>query len=106
MYAIIEVGGKQYWVEPNETVRVDRLDSEAGKELAFKALWVGEDAKDAKDGKEAASGPKGAVVAEVVGEMRAPKIIVFRKKPKKAYKKLHGHRQYLTEIKIKSISLN
>ncbi len=103
MYAIIEVAGKQYWVVPNETVRVDRLESEAGKELTFKALWVGE---DAKDGKEAASGSKGAVVAEVVGEMRAPKIIVFRKKPKKAYRKLHGHRQYLTEIKIKSISLN
>ncbi len=93
-YAIIETGGKQYWVAPNETVKVDRLTVPKGKEITFEALWAGEGAD------------KTQVVAEVVRELRAPKIIVFKKRSKKAYRKTRGHRQYLTELRIKSISKN
>lgn len=103
MYAIIETGGKQYWVKPDTTVKVDKLTEEKGKEITFKALWS---CSDVKEGDKATSGPTGKVVAEVVRQFRAPKIIVFKKRRKKAYKKIQGHRQYLTELRIKSISLN
>lgn len=100
MYAIIETGGRQYWVAQGEVVRVEKLDTEAGKEITFNALWA---ADEAKPGEKAG---KATVVAEVVGGMRAPKILVFKKRSKKAYKKMKGHRQNLTQLRIKSISLN
>ncbi|OGR84896.1 MAG: 50S ribosomal protein L21 [Elusimicrobia bacterium RIFCSPHIGHO2_02_FULL_57_9] len=103
MYAIIETGGKQFWVTPGETIRVEKLDAEKGKELTFEALWA---VGDTKEGQEPASARKAAVLAEVVGQKRGPKILVFKKRPKKAYKKMRGHRQNLTEILIKSISFN
>src|SRR3989338_593701 len=98
MYAIIETGGKQFWVTPGETIRVENLDAEKGKELTFEALWA---VGDTKEGQEPASARKAAVLAEVVGQKRGPKILVFKKRPKKAYKKMRGHRQNLTEILIK-----
>ena len=103
MYAIIETGGKQYWVIPGEKIRVEKLEVEGGKELTFKALWA---ADDAKAGQEPSSTQKATVTAEVVRGLRAPKILVFKKRTKKAYKKMKGHRQNLTEILIKSISFN
>ncbi len=103
MYAIIETGGKQFWVEPGEKLRIEKLEAEKGAELKFKALWaVGE----AKEGSEPAVSRQGEVTVEVLSQKRAPKIIVFQKKTKKAYKRIQGHRQYFTEILIKSISLN
>lgn len=103
MYAIIETGGKQFWVTPGETIRVEKLAAEKGKELTFSALWA---VNDAKDGEHPPKASKATVVAEVVGQKRGRKILVFRKKPKKAYKKMQGHRQNLTDILIKSISFN
>jgi large subunit ribosomal protein L21 len=103
MYAIIETGGKQFWVSPGETIRVEKLEAEKGKELSFDALWA---VGDAAAGQEPAPSRKAKVTAEVVKQMRGPKIIVFTKKTKKAYKRMQGHRQWLTEIRIKSISLN
>jgi large subunit ribosomal protein L21 len=98
MYAIIETGGRQFWVSPGETIRVEKLEAEQGKELTFKALWaVGDNNQSSKSAD---------VVAEVVKQGRGPKIIVFKRRQKKAYKKQRGHRQSLTDLKIKSISLN
>jgi len=103
MYAIIETGGKQLWVVPGETVRVEKLEAEKGATLEFKALWA---VGDAKEGQEAASSRSAKVTATVVGQGRAAKVVVFKKRTKKAYKKTRGHRQWLTAIKIESISLN
>lgn len=103
MYAIIETGGRQFWVTPGETIRVEKLKAEAGAELTFKALWA---VGDAAEGKEPAVSREAKVVAEVKRQDRGPKIIVFKKRSKKAYKKTQGHRQFLTDITIKSISLN
>lgn len=103
MYAIIETGGKQVWVVPGETVTVEKLEAEAGAKLSFNALWaVGE----ADGGQEPAYSRTAKVTATVVKQDRGPKIIVFKKRTKKAYKKKIGHRQWLTLIKIESISLN
>ncbi len=101
MYAIIETGGKQYRVAPGETIRVEKLDLKSGSEVKWTALWA------VKDGEDNSAGiPKATVTAEIVQQKRAAKILVFRKKTKKAYKKMRGHRQNLTEIKIKEISFN
>lgn len=102
MYAIIESGSRQYWVTPGETIRVEKLEAEKGKEITFAALW----AADAKEGQEPQVSRKASVVAEVVAQSKGPKILVFKKRQKKAYKKMLGHRQHMTDIKIKSISLN
>ena len=98
MYAIIETGSKQYWVTPGETIRVEKLKAEKGQEVTFKALWAVSDAKEVS--REA------KVVAEVAGEAAGPKILVFKRRQKKAYKKMRGHRQHLTDLTIKSISFN
>ena len=103
MYAIIETGGRQFWVTPGETVRVEKLEKEPGSEITFDALWA---VGDAKDGGEAASSRSAKVLAEVKAQTKGPKIIVFKKRSKKAYKKTIGHRQKLTELLIKSISIN
>ena len=101
MYAIIETGGRQFWVAPGETIRVETLEVEAGKELTFKALWaVGE----AKDGKEPEPSRSAEVTAEVLRQMRGPKILVYKRRAKKACRRMHGHRQNYTELRIKSIS--
>lgn len=103
MYAIIETGGRQFWVEPGETIRVEKLEAELGKALTFKALWaVGE----TPAGKEPEVSRNAQVTAEVVKQYRGAKILVFKRRTKKAYKKLQGHRQYYTDIKIKAISIN
>ncbi len=103
MYAIIETGGRQLWVVPGETVKVDALEAEQGAKLTFDALWA---VGDAKEGQDPATSRAAKVTATVVKQGRGPKIIVFKKKTKKAYKKKKGHRQWLTEIKIENISLN
>ena len=103
MYAIIETGGKQLWVVPGETVRVEKLEVKEGDKLEFKALWaVGE----AKEGQEPVYSRTAKVTGTVIRQDRGVKIIVFKKKTKKAYKKRIGHRQWLTDVKIDSISLN
>jgi large subunit ribosomal protein L21 len=103
MYAIIETGGRQYWVVPGETIKVDKLEAEAGAKLTFDALWA---VADAKEGQEPAYSRSAKVTATVLKQGRGPKIIVFKKRTKKAYKKTKGHRQWLTELKIENVSLN
>jgi large subunit ribosomal protein L21 len=99
MYAIVQTGGKQYRVQPGELLKVEKLDGEPGKEVALDVLWgAGEDGKQPVQ--------KGRVMAEIVRQLRAPKVLVFKKRPKKGYKKMQGHRQGLTEIRIKTISLS
>ncbi|MBI4422584.1 MAG: 50S ribosomal protein L21 [Elusimicrobia bacterium] len=103
MYAIIETGGKQFWVAPGDLLRVEKLALKEGSEVTLQALWAaGEPGADAKP-KEL---PTAKVTAEVVRHFRGAKVIVFKKRVKKAYQKTQGHRQDLTEIRIKEISLN
>lgn len=100
MYAIIETGGRQYWVIPGETLRVEKLEAKEGETVTLKALWA------AEEGKEGNSSQKATVTAEIVHQLRDPKIIIFKKRPKSKYSRKAGHRQSKTEIKIKQISLN
>ena len=95
MHAIIETGGKQYRVAPGDVLRVEKLAGEVGSEveLPVKASF--------KDGGELVAG--GRVTATITGGDRGDKIIVFKFKRKKQYKKTIGHRQSFTEVKIGDI---
>jgi len=101
MYAIIETGGKQYWVTPGEILQVEKLEEKKGAEVELKALWSA--SGEAQAGNSKLPGAK--VKATIVRHLRAPKVIVYKRRPKKAYESLNGHRQYLTEIQIKDIQL-
>jgi large subunit ribosomal protein L21 len=101
MYAVIETGGKQYKVQEGEEIRVEKLDVEEGNEYKFdKVMLISKDG-DLKIGKPYLEGA--AVNATVVKHDKEKKIIVFKYKPKKDYKKKQGHRQPYTQIKIEKI---
>ena len=101
MYAVIRTGGKQYLVSPGETLKVETLAHENGALECSDVLAV-----SAEEGKfeQELSGAK--VLASVVREGRGDKILVFKLKRKKQYKKMQGHRQAFTEVRIKSIEVD
>jgi large subunit ribosomal protein L21 len=98
MHAIIETGGKQYRVASGDVLRVEKLAGDVGSEieLPVKAAF--------KDDGELVIG-SGAVKATILGSGRGDKIIVFKFKRKKQYKKTIGHRQSYTQVKVGDISI-
>jgi large subunit ribosomal protein L21 len=102
MYAIIETGGKQYRVEQGSKLRVETLPYKKGEEFNLERVLLLQGDAGLKFGKPIVDGAK--VTAQVLAHDRAKKIIVFKKRSKKTYKKTQGHRQNYTEIVIKSIS--
>jgi len=99
-FAIIRTGGKQFQVEKGATVRVPALSGEGGASVELEVLATGEGA-ETKVGAPLLEGAK--VTATVVDHGRAPKIVVFKKKRRKHYKRTKGHRQGYTTLKIESI---
>lgn len=100
-YALIETGGKQYRVEEDMTLFVEKLDAQEGDTVTFDRVLLVSDDQGTKTGTPVVSGVK--VIGEVVKHGRAKKITVFKYKPKKNYKKKKGHRQPFTRVAIKSI---
>ncbi len=101
MYAVIETGGKQYKVSEGDILRFEKLEGEKGDTVSFdKVLLVSKD-EDVKVGTPFVEGAK--VVGEIVAQIRGPKIVVFKMKRRKGYSKKTGHRQDLTNLKIKEI---
>ena len=101
MYAVIVTGGKQYRVMQGETLRVEKLDAEAGKELTLDNVLMLGDA----DGVRLGDALKGATVsARVVGHGRADKVRIVKFRRRKHHRKQMGHRQHYTEIEITGIS--
>ena len=103
MYAVISAGGKQYRVAPGDRVRIDTIDAEVGAELEFTGLIAATDA----DGRMLTANDLGnaKVLATVSGQDRADKILVFKFKRKKQYRRLKGHRQNYTELTIGDVRL-
>lgn len=101
MYAVIQTGGKQFRVEEGTNILVEKLAAKAGEEVVLDMVLMVGDGEKATIGRPTVEGAK--VVATVVRQMRAPKVIIFKKRSKKGYKKTQGHRQYLTELQIKAI---
>jgi large subunit ribosomal protein L21 len=100
MYAVIETGGKQYRVQPGQTVDVETIPGEIGATVELgRVLAVSQD--DKLTAGAAAAGAK--VKATIASQGRAEKIIVFKFKRKKQYKRTIGHRQNFTRVKIEEI---
>ena len=103
MYAIVEIAGQQFKVEKDRFIFTHRLAGEEGAELVFdKVLLVD------NDGKVSVGAPTvaGATVkAKVLAHVRGEKVLVFKKKRRKSYQKMNGHRQDLTKIMIEAINV-
>src|SRR5687767_7847019 len=100
IYAIVRTGGKQYRVEADQTLDVERLKAEVGDKVEFDVLMLGGNG-DVRVGTPAVEGAR--VVAEVVEHGRGEKIIVFKYKNKTRYRRKQGHRQDYTRLAIKEI---
>ncbi len=101
MYAIVEIAGQQFKVEKDKKLFVHRLDAEQGDSLDFEKVLLVDN-----DGKVAVGTPvvKGAkVTAKVLEHVKGDKVIVFKKKRRKGYKKKNGHRQLFTQIQVETI---
>ena len=100
-YAVIETGSKQYRVKPNDTLRVERLDAEAGSKITIDTVLALSDGKKLKIGDPFVKNAK--VTSTVLEHVRGTKVISFKKKRRKGYSRKKGHRQELTVLKIENV---
>ena len=100
MYAIVKTGGKQYKVAPGTVLAVEKLDAEAGDKVELQAICVVDGDKVEADPAKAAATKVEAVILE---QFKGDKQLVFKFKKRKNYKKLNGHRQRLTRIRVVSV---
>ena len=100
MYAIIATGGKQYRVSEGDVIYIEKIDADVDSTVSFDVLLVGNDG-DVKVGTPVVEGVK--VEGKVVGQVRGEKIIVFKYKSKKNYRRKQGHRQPYTKVEITKI---
>ena len=100
MYAIIATGGKQYRVSEGDVIYVEKIDAQVDSTVSFDVLLVGNDG-DVKIGTPIVEGVKAE--GKVVGQVRGEKIVVFKYKSKKNYRRKQGHRQPYTKVEITKI---
>ena len=105
MYAVIETGGKQYRVQEGDILDVERISGVSGeqKEVVFDRVLLVGDGDDIKVGQPVVEGAR--VNAELVNEVRGPKVIVFKFKRRKQYRRKNGHRQDLHRVRIQGITV-
>ncbi len=103
MYAVIKTGAKQHKVSEGDILSVEKLDGAKGDEVVFSEVLMVSDDKEIKVGKPFVDGAK--VVGEIVAQKKGPKITVYHMKRRKGFHKKTGHRQNLTSMKIKKISI-
>jgi large subunit ribosomal protein L21 len=101
MYAIVEIAGKQYKVSKDDTLYVPRQKAQANDKLTFDKVLLVNDGKSVSVGTPTVEGV--AVSATVLDQVKADKVLVFKKKRRKRYKVKNGHRQPYTQIKIDSV---
>ncbi|QMU62918.1 MAG: 50S ribosomal protein L21 [Flavobacteriaceae bacterium] len=102
MYAIVEIAGQQFKVAKDQKVYVHRLQETEGTKVTFDKVMLVEDKGNVTIGAPAIEGA--AVTAKILNHLKGDKVIVFKKKRRKGYKKKNGHRQYLSEIQIEGIT--
>ena len=102
MYAIVEIAGQQFKVAKDQKVYVHRLQGEEGSKVSFDNVLLVEDKGNVTIGAPAIEGA--SVTAQILSHLKGDKVIVFKKKRRKGYKKKNGHRQHLTEIQIEGIA--
>lgn len=101
MYAVIKTGGKQYRVSEGDVVRVEKLNADVGSKVTFDEVLLFGEGADIKAGSDAAKVKVSGVVTE---QDRDKKIVVFKKRRRKTYRRTMGHRQAYTAVKIEKIS--
>ena len=102
MYAIVEIAGQQFKIEQGRKVYVHRLNAEEGSQVKFDRVMLVDNDGTVNVGTPTVSGAE--VTATVVNHIKGDKVLVFKKKRRKGYQKMNGHRQYLTSIQINSIN--
>ena len=101
MYAVVKTGGKQYKVSEGDVLKVEKIDGEPGNIVEMNEVLMVADGDDIAVGTPFL--PSASVVGEIVKQGKAKKIIVFKSKRRKGYRKKQGHRQFFTNVKIKEI---
>ncbi len=102
MFAVVDIAGQQFNVEENTKYYVPRLDNDVDTEITFNSVLLFNDGKETKVGLPTVDGMK--VTAKVLEHLKDEKVIVFKKKRRKSYKKKNGHRQQLTRIEVTKIA--
>jgi large subunit ribosomal protein L21 len=101
MYAIVEIAGQQFKVEKNKKVFVHRLPAGIDDSLEFSKVLLVDNEGDIKVGTPVVDGAK--VTAKVLEHIKGKKVLVFKKKRRKGYQKMNGHRQFFTQVLIEDI---
>jgi large subunit ribosomal protein L21 len=101
VYAIIQTGGKQYRVSPGDQLRVERLPGARGDAVTLDQVLLVADGQDLKVGQPLVAGA--AVTAQILRQGKAKKILVFKKKRRKNYRRKQGHRQLYTALQVQEI---
>lgn len=101
MYAIVEIAGQQFKAEAGKRLFVHRLEAERGSVVEFEKVLLLDNEGKVKIGAPTVKGAK--VVCEVLSHVKGDKVIIFKKKRRKGYKKCNGHRQFFTELKINEV---
>jgi large subunit ribosomal protein L21 len=104
MYAIIETGGKQYRVEKDTVLSVEKLSGEKGGSVTFSKVLLASDGDKLQVGAPAVKGA--SVIGEVMDQYKGEKVIAFKKRRRHGYQRTRGHRQNLTRVKITDIKLS
>jgi len=103
MFAVIETGGKQYLIKTGDTLKIEKIDSEEGKDVVFDKvlLLAKEDGTDVKIGTPYLEGVSIAATVEEQGRARKMRVVKFKRKVR--YKRVIGHRQHFSKVKIKEV---
>lgn len=100
-YAVIRTGGKQYRVAPGDILRVEKLEAEPGARVELREVLVVRSGDEVRVGTPTV--PGAAVSLEVLAQEKARKVLVFKKKRRKKYRRRYGHRQPLTRVRVAAI---
>jgi large subunit ribosomal protein L21 len=103
LFAIVQTGGKQYRVSPGDILRVERLPGERGDEVLLEQVLLVADGEAIQVGQPLVAGAR--ILSEIVRQGKGKKIIVFKKKRRKKYRRKQGHRQLYTALEIKDIQV-
>jgi large subunit ribosomal protein L21 len=102
MYAIVEIAGQQFKVENNQEIFVHRLGGEEGAAVTFDRVLLVDNGGKVSVGTPSISGA--SVTGKIISHVKGDKVLVFKKKRRKGYQKLNGHRQCFSKVKIESIN--
>ncbi|MBP1673695.1 MAG: ribosomal protein [Bacteroidetes bacterium] len=103
MYAIVEIAGQQFKIEKDQKIFVHRLNAEEGSQINLDHVMLVDNDGSIKVGAPTVTGA--SVSATVLQHLKGEKVLIFKKKRRKGYQKMNGHRQYLTSIKIDDINI-